>query len=268
MQKVSVLIRTRDIERHLHKLLLSISHQTLIPSELIIVNNFSSKNKLNEMIKFLKFKCNFLKNLLRIKIVPIEDKMFSYPYSVNVGVYFANNDLVCITNGHCLPLSNVWLESGVYHFKKSNVAGVAGYTIPHLNSTAWEKIFNWGWRKLNEFSKFYVKDSFFSTTNCIIRKKLWEVYPFDEKIPKLISNSGKFGGEDYDWGLEMMARNYKLIVEPKFDVYHSHRESIFQLLKKYFVWHQIRIDLQSIKRPRKSYNTLNKNKLEYHELYK
>ena len=76
-----------------------------------------------------------------------------------------------------------------------------------------------------EFTKknyeYFWGNFYFSTINCILRKSLWEKYPFDENLLKIIPNSRKYGGEDYDWGLEMLARNYKIIVDLKFNVYHS-----------------------------------------------
>lgn len=212
-------------------------------------------------------KTKFFANRVRVKLVPIADSEFSYAYSANVGVFVAECEHVCMTNGHCLPLSEDWLKSGVSHFKTSDVAGVGGYSLPHRYGTFWEKIaFDWGWRRLNELSGAYAKDDFFSTVNCILRRSLWEEYPFDEKIPDEIPRAEIFGGEDYDWGMEMLARGYRLVVEPRFDVYHSHGETISQLIPKYLTWRQIRRNIRSLRRPRKSYTRLKEAKPSYHTL--
>jgi hypothetical protein len=159
------------------------------------------------------------------------------------------------------------LEFGIEHFKKKKVVGVAGYTLPHKKGTIWEKLFfDWGWRKMFEISGYYLKDNFFSTTNCILKKKLWKQYPFDENLPKEILSTNKYGGEDYDWGLEMIARGYNLIVEPQFDVYHSHRENILDLASKYIAWQRIRKKLRSRKRPRNSFSSVFKKKIRHYEL--
>jgi GT2 family glycosyltransferase len=204
-----------------------------------------------------KVKKEFFKGSLNIIIVPLTNEEFSYAYSANAGISVSSGTLVCITNGHCLPISNNWLENATAHFEDKNVAGVAGYTLPHKQGTIWEKlIFDLGWRKFNEVTKAYSKDTYFSTTNCIFRRYLWEEYPFDEKMPELIPETSKFGGEDYDWSLEMLARGYKLIVEPKFDVYHSHGETVLQLIPKFYTWRKIRTKLKSFMRPRESYTRL------------
>lgn len=251
-------MRTRDIETHFEKLLWKLAGQTLQPSELVVVDNFSSESRLSEMINLLMaVKRKAFKDRLSVKIVPLTDEEFSYASSVNVGVFVSDCDLVCITNGHCLPLSKKWLESGVRHFAERDIAGVAGYVLPHRDGTFWEKlVYDWGWRRINELSKFYAKDDFFSTVNCILRRSLWEKYPFDERMPKLIPNTDKFGGEDYDWGLEMLARGYKLVVEPRFDVYHSHGETILQLIPKYSAWYAIQRAIRKLRRPRRSFTTV------------
>jgi len=264
---ISVVIRTRDIERHLYELLNKLANQTLKPSELVIVDNFSTSESLNDMISLLREVKLRLFNEAQIKIVPISDDEFSYAYSANIGVWASQYELVCITNGHCLPISDRWLESGASHFQNKNVAGVAGYTLPHHYGTVWEKIaFDLGWRRLKEQSGAYRRDTFFSTTNCILRRSLWEEYSFDEKMPEIIENAGKFGGEDYDWALEMLARGYKLVVEPQFDVYHSHGESLSKLVSKYLIWRRIRKNIRSMKRPRNSYTILEKTQPRIYQL--
>ena len=49
---------------------------------------------------------------------------FSYPYSVNLGMHFSSEDLVCIINGHSLPISLKWLERGLKYFSDERVAAV------------------------------------------------------------------------------------------------------------------------------------------------
>ncbi len=252
---VSVLVRTRDVESHFRELLQNLSCQTVRPNELVVVDNYSSEDKLEEITTLLrKAKAEFYQNKARIVVVPLTDDEFSYAYSANAGVAVASGNLICVINGHCLPTSKKWLESAVAYFKDGKVAGVAGYTTPHKQGTVWEKLaFDWGWRKLNESSKAYRRDTYFSTTNCVFRKRLWEEYPFDEKLPSIIRETDKFGGEDYDWSLEMLARGHTLIVEPKFDVYHSHGETVTRLVLKYLAWRKIRKELRSLKRPRESF---------------
>jgi len=265
---IAIAVRTRDVENRLQELLLRLSRQTIQLSELVIVDNFSSKKSLEEMRGvLLSAKRRIFDNRLSVKLVPITDDEFSFSYSTNVGVSFAGGDLICITNGHSLPSSDRWLEIGVAHFKSPRVAGVGGYFAAHGDGTVWEKLgYNWWWKRRNEITRTYVKDNYFSTVNCILRKSLWEEYPFDEKLPYEIPYTGKFGGEDYDWAEEMQARGYRIVVDPRFNLFHSHKEAVAKLVSKHLVWHRIRKKIKSFKRPRKSYTKLEIVKPSHYDL--
>ncbi|MCS7115427.1 MAG: hypothetical protein RMJ15_05260 [Nitrososphaerota archaeon] len=264
---VSVLIRTRDIENRFSELLLRLSNQTLRPSELVVVDNFSSEENLEKMLNFLSSaKAKIFKNLVDVKLVPIADEEFSHSFSTNVGVFVADCENVCITNAHSLPLSNSWLENGLVHFEDLDVAGVSGYFSPHKDGGIWEKILYGCWNGLNGVGGARLKGNHFSTVNCIIRKALWKEYPFDEKLPRIIPYAKSFGGEDYDWAVEMQARGYKVVLDPKFNVHHSHGEALQKLISKHIVWSRIKAEIRSLKRPRNSYTKLWRVKPKYYIL--
>jgi rhamnosyltransferase len=251
---ISVLVRTRDVENLFPKLLHKLSTQTVQPTEVVVVDNYSSKKNLETMKNLLvEAKVNIFQNRISIKLVPLTDRDFSHPYSTNLGVDVAEGDLVCILNGHSMPSSDRWIEFGVSHFSDSKVAGVAGYFTAHRNGTIWEKLFyDLWWKKRNEISNRCAKDDYFSTVNCILRKSLWKQYPFDERLPTEIPETKRFGGEDFDWAEEMQARGYKIVVDPRFNVSHSHGDTLAQLVPKYIAWRQIQRRIESYSRPRQS----------------
>ena len=256
--KVSIIIRTRNVERHLFRLLWDLSCQTLKPSEIIIVDNFSSKKELENLNTMLTVaRKRFFDNIVPFKLIPIKDCEFSHPFSTNIGVSATDNELVCITNGHSLPTSIFWLANGIKYFKNVEVAGVSGYFIPHKDGSIWERVaYGLVWSKFNEVMKIYRTDEYFSTINCIIRKSLWKEYPFDESLLEILPETKIFGGEDYDWAQEMIARGYKVIVEPRFNVYHSHGHMFPEIIARNLKWYRIRKKIGSFKRPRKSYSSI------------
>ncbi len=263
---VTVVIRTKDIESRFSELLSRLSHQTLKCAEIVIIDNFSSRKKLEEMQCFLfSVERRLFDDRTSIKLVPLTDGEFSYPYSANVGVFVASSELVCIVNGHSLPSSDSWLEIGAAHFISPLVAAVGGYFTSHEDGTFWEKlVYDWWWKRRNEITKAFVEDNYFSTVNCILRRSLWKSYPFDEKLPVEIPLAKRFGGEDYDWAEEMQARGYKLVVEPRFNVCHSHQETFAQLVQKYLVWRRIRKQIRHFRRPRSSYTRLERIRPSYY----
>jgi len=252
--QISIIIRTKDSECRIRDLLKILSTQTVEPSELIVVDNYSCKEKLEEMKSLLTdAKKELFQNDVSVKLIPLPNNDFSHPYSTNLGLFYAENEFVCITNGHSLPISQNWLESGLTHFKDPLVAGVSGYFHPFPTASVWEKIHSLTWAKYKEATNTSRKDLYFSTINCLLKKTIWKEYPFDENLPSMVPESKKYGGEDYDWGLEMVARGYKIVVEPKFDVYHSHNESFSPFMSRRVAYRNLKARIKRFRRPRKSF---------------
>ena len=253
--RVSVVIRTRDEERYLQQLLRTLSLQTVSPDEVIIVNNFSSEDSLQSLRRSLDRASRWLlKARMKVKLITVSDGEFSHPYSTNLGVSASENELVCITNAHTLPLSTSWLENGVRHFKDPKVACVSGYFSPVEKSDFARETA----ALLYHFSgRVFLRLSWCSTVNGIIRRSLWKEYPFDESLPKLIPETRRYGLEDYDWSMEMKARGFKVVIEPLFSVYHSHERGfreVLRNLRNYFVYFRVQRRISRLRRPRKSYS--------------
>jgi glycosyltransferase involved in cell wall biosynthesis len=252
--RISVMIRTRDEEDHIRDLLRVLSIQTVEPSQLVIVDNFSHQEKLQEMKDLLlEAKKKLFRNEISIKLVPLARGDFSHPYATNLGLCYSENELVCITNGHSLPVSQTWIENGLTHFRDPWVVGVSGYFHPFSNASIWEKLHSLMWTKHEEATSTNSNDLYFSTINCLLRKSIWKEYPFDEKLSQIVPESGRYGGEDYDWGLEMVARGYKIVIEPKFDVYHSHGEGFLTFFPKHVAYRRLKASIGRLARPRESF---------------
>jgi len=54
----------------------------------------------------------------------------------------------------------------------------------------------------------------------------------------------------------MIARGNRIVVEPKLAVFHSHGETLPQLLSKYLIWLRIKSRIKSLERPRTSTSKL------------
>lgn len=250
--RVSVVIRTKDKEKYFDSLLRNLALQTVRVSEIVVADNFSSKQHLQSLMKCLEdAKRKYFMNGT-IKLFPFSDNEFSHAYSTNLAVSIAENELVCITNGHSLPTSLRWLQGGLKHFEDPWVAGVSGFFIPHEDGT----VFGRGDATLYYFSqKISAHPVWCSTINCIIRKSLWEKYPFDESLPRLIPETKEYGSEDYDWSREMTARGFRIVIDPLFTVYHSHFEGVDEMsrnLRNYFLYRKLQQKINSFPRPRHS----------------
>ena len=256
--ELSVVIRTRDKERYFHDLLMNLSEQTVQASELVIVNNYSTEDRRSLFRNYLveEVKRVFDHHRARVKLVDVADHEFSHAYSTNLGMFAAENELVCVTNSHSLPMSLHWLEDGRAHFKDGSVAGVSGFFMPHVDGAMIGDVD----RKVYRFvQKAILRQNWCSTINCVIRKSLWEVYPFDESLVKIIPDTKKYGLEDYDWSMEMRIRGYCIVVDPSFSVFHSHGGALSEVgrnVRGYFVYREIQKRIDHFERPRNSYSRL------------
>lgn len=244
---VSVVIRCAGREKLFSGVLDCLLNQTVIPSEILIVMDFISEKETRCVSRRLESYSNS-------RLLTFKHEDFSHPYSANLGVASSKEELVCITNGHSLPTSLHWLESGLKHFEREDVAGVSGFFLPS------DKGF--GKRLFYLVEKQMKGIRWISTINCIIRKSRWEEYPFDENLLNIIPETKKYGGEDYDWTLEMLARGYKIVLDPDFNVIHAHEKDIvfevFRNLRNYFVYKKLQGKIKRLERPRQASNYLRK----------
>ena len=245
MVNVSVVVRCASRENLFHGVLDRLQKQTITPSEIIIT--MDSWNQ--EEVAYVK---KSLKDYPDSKLITFKHKKFSHPYSVNLGIASTREELVCITNGHALPISLHWLEDGVKHFEDEDVAGVGGFFYPS-ETGFYRNLFN-----LIEVQMKRINGvcSRFSTINCIIRRSRWLEYPFDEGLPKIIPETRRFGGEDYDWPLEMISRGYKILLDQSFSVIHIHEDDpvseIVRNLKNYFIYNRLQGKIKKLERPREA----------------
>jgi glycosyltransferase involved in cell wall biosynthesis len=240
--RISVVIRSREEERHLKTLISQIRYQTIKNTEIILVIDYSDSQTLRG-----------LRRLRADKVVSLSHNEFNHAYSTNLGVAASRGELVAITNGHSLPISNSWLEAAATHFENPKVAGVTGLSTPFSDGSAWEKLYFTPvniklYRKKWLLSLLYrLGPHMFSTTNCMIRRSLWTEYPFDETLLQC---------EDYDWGVEMRARGYLTPIDPEFSVYHSHGDGLGVFLSRLKKWEILKARITTRTRPRLSHTRL------------
>lgn len=197
--KVSVIIRTKNEERWIGSCLRAINDQTYKDFEIIIVDN-NSKDKTIKKAK----------NHLIKDVIYIDDYLPGK--ALNVGIEKSKGDYFVCISAHCVPTNKYWLETLVNSIEEDkSFAGVYGRQEPMAFSSLSDKrdlliVFGLD-RKIQKY------DSFFHNANSIVRRKLWEKVPFDDKTTNI---------EDRLWAQEMLNLGYKLMYEPKASVYHYH----------------------------------------------
>src|SRR5579872_1618407 len=127
MAKVSLILRLKNEEEFLPKVLEGLEKQTFKDFEVIALDN-SSTDKTVEILNEYQFR-------LKIKIYYIPQDKFNYPYACNLGAQKATGEIMGYLSGHSIPILNDYLEKGVTHFDDPKVAGVYGPVLPSTKAT-------------------------------------------------------------------------------------------------------------------------------------
>jgi rhamnosyltransferase len=223
LQTISVIIRSKNEAQTIQKTLEMMKQQTVQPLQIILVDNGSSDSTV-EIAR--EFGC---------EIVHFTPSVYNHAAACNEGVKQAKGEIIFFTNGHSVPISNKWLESGLHHFKDPKVAGVFGSETFPSHATRMDR-----WmRKLAEFyypglKKVYtynkasltIGPGLLATMSAAIRRSLWEKHHFDEQV------SGSGAGEDTEWAFYFLRRGYKIVVDPDFSVFHSHQVNLKKFIMR------------------------------------
>ncbi len=205
----SWVIRTKNEEKWLAKVLETLFLQSRLDFEIIIVDSGSTDKTLEIASSFPIRKI--------MKILPEE---FNYSYALNLGIQEAWGKYLGIISAHSLPISRTWYAEAFRNFADPKVACVGGQYTSLPDGSYNEKLGDLRYHiyriSQSDLFKGVQREEYFreiTNTNCIIRKDLWAIYPFDEGLRE---------SEDMDWAMEMRARGYKTVFDPCFNVYHSH----------------------------------------------
>jgi glycosyltransferase involved in cell wall biosynthesis len=205
---VSILIRTKNEERHIGRTLSVIYSQTYKNFEVIIVDSGSTDRTLEIVGKF------------PVTIHEIKPEDFTWGYSLNYGFQRANGEYVVCLSAHSLPLSEEWLSTLISGFADDTVAAVMCNTLPWPDCNPFDrrgllKKFNMPKQELPEDPPFI-----FGNVSSAIRKSVWDKIHFDETLSYC---------EDEDWKRKVKRAGYKVMYEPGAKVYHSHNETLKQI---------------------------------------
>ena len=163
---ISIIVRTKNEERWISSCLRSICQQTYKQIEIILVDNDSTDMTVKKAQEF------------PITLVNIKD--FFPGKAINDGIKKAKGDYIVCISGHCIPTNNQWLANLINEIENTDVAGIYGRQQPFSYSSDLDKrdlLTVFGLDK-----KIQIKDSFFHNANSAFRRKIWENFPFIEKV--------------------------------------------------------------------------------------
>ncbi len=196
--RVSLIIRTRNEESWVGHCLDMVFAQDYPDFEVILVDNNSTDHTLQVVRRY-----------------PVKEVLTIDAYrpglSLNLGIRASTGAFIACLSSHCIPQRTDWLSTLVAGFADPGIAGVYGRQLPLAFSGAVDKR-----DLLTVFGldrRVQTRDYFFHNANSMIRREVWERFPFDETLTNI---------EDRHWGKAVTEAGWRLLYEPEAAVYHHH----------------------------------------------
>ena len=211
---ISLYIPAYNAEKTIEKSIESILQQTLIPKEIIVINDCSSDKTLN-----------LLKNFNQIKIIN-NNKNYGLAKSRNIALKNSKYDFLASIDSDVVCEKN-WLETLFNTMKEKDVDLIGGKLIDkYIEEPAnhWRSYYlkqNWGNEQINN-------PQFVFGANSLLNKK---------KIRNLgIEYNERFrtNGEDVNFSNILQSKNCNLYYEPNALCYHYQFDDVISLSNRYW----------------------------------
>ncbi|MDA8565491.1 glycosyltransferase [Schleiferiaceae bacterium] len=202
MNKVSIIIRTKNEERWIKTCLNSLKNQSHQSFEIVLVDNLSTDRTLEIVSTHVLSK--------RITVVEIEE--YVPGRALNIGIENSTGEIIVCISAHCIPSNNTWLSSLIQPLSESKkIVATYGRQIPMPYSNP-EDVRD----LLLVFSKderLQKNDYFFHNAHSAFYRKVWSKFPFNDKLTNI---------EDREFGKNLIENNYRIYYNPIPTVYHYH----------------------------------------------
>lgn len=207
---VSLVIRALDEAEHIGTLLAAVAAQTVVPTEVVLVDSGSTDATVAIARSF------------GARIVDIAPEDFSFGRSLNRGCAAAVGDLLVFASAHVVPVDDRWIELLVAPFADPDVSLVYGRQTGDERSHFSELEVMRRW--FPERSDPDQRHPFCNNANCAVRRGAWQVRPYDESLTGL---------EDLEWATRALADGERIAYEAGATVIHVHTERFAAIVNRY-----------------------------------
>ncbi len=208
--RVSVVIRCRNEEDHIGRLLAGILEQSTQGVDIVVVDSGSTDATLSIVDRF------------PVRLLRIRPQDFSFGRALNCGFEAARGEFVVAASAHVYPVYRDWLARLLQPFEDPQVALVYGKQRGDERTRYSERRVFATW--FPETSDLDQPHPFCNNANAAVRRFIWETLPYDETLTGL---------EDLDWAKRAMAAGYRIAYVAGAEVIHVHRESARGIFNRY-----------------------------------
>jgi len=214
--KIDVVIPAYNEEKRIGKCINSLLNQTVIPNNIIIVNDCSTDNTKQMVESYAK------KN----KIIKLINKKTNQGRgkALKTGIASATGDVLAFTDGDSIATKD-WIEGICKEFSKKNVAAVGGAFLPLNNKSL---IANTNYLYESVFLDFLkIAPNKLPGANMAIKKNILR------ELGGLPENTWS---EDSYTTLLLTKKNYKIIFNPKIKIKTEYPSNLKNTLKRKCYW--------------------------------
>lgn len=214
-----------------------VSQETPFPYEILAIDSGSRDGTVERLKRY------------GVRLLEIPNREFNHGLTRNRAIQEARGGIVLLTVQDATPASDDWLATIVSNFSDPEVAGVYTHQIPRPGCNPFLRIRlrNWvraGERPIvrsvvspEEFWKLKPRDRFqaiaFDNVASAVRRSVALEHPFVKRS----------FGEDVTWAKSAVLAGYKIVMEPRVAVIHSHDNSILYEFRRVYMDHQNLHDL-------------------------
>ena len=209
--RCSIVIRCYNEEQHIGRLLSGLMQQTLKNEiEIIVVDSGSTDATVAIASRY------------PVNLVTIRPEEFSFGRSLNLGCQQVTGEFIAIVSAHVYPVYTDWLEQMLKPFENPDIALVYGKQRGNeVTKYSEHQIFaHW----FPEESNFLQSHPFCNNANSVVRRTLWQQFPYDE---------GLTGLEDLAWAKQVMELGYKIAYNAEAEIIHVHEETPKRIYNRY-----------------------------------
>lgn len=205
-----MIIRCRNEEAHIGRLLTGLMRQRRPPDEIVVVDSGSTDATLS------------IASAFPTKVVHIAPEDFSFGRACNVGFEASESDFGILVSAHCYPIYDNWIEELIAPFESPDVALTYGrQTGPPSVRFSEQRLFE-TWFPDDSVAR--QRHPFCNNANAAVRRSVWKELRYDEYLTGL---------EDLDWGKRALAAGYVLAYVAEAPVVHVHEEHFSQVVNRY-----------------------------------